>query len=132
MLIREPSGSLKVPYVGFQRNRDSMCHTIPHTVITIVQGKAVSVNSRFYHLNRPELKQWSCGFVGIDRHSADARRPGWIDLTMKPTTNSRQVSPRISYIFIQPLGYQKITCIPLKNTQNKRANLRLHAAPRLP
>ena len=32
------------------------------------------------------------------RHSADARRPGWIDLTtMKTTTNSRQTSPHISY-----------------------------------
>ena len=51
-----------------------------------------------YPLNRPELKQWSSGFVGIDRHSADARRPGWIDLTMKTTTKSRQTSPHISYI----------------------------------
>ena len=40
------------------------------------------------------------------RHSADARRPGWIDLTMKRTTNSRQTSPHLSYIHIHTLRYK--------------------------
>ena len=36
-----------------------------HTVATIVQRKTVSVSCLFYYtLNRPELKQWSSGFVG--------------------------------------------------------------------
>ena len=39
-----------------------------------------------------ELKQWSSGFAEIDRHrhnfSADATRPGWIDLTTKATKGS--------------------------------------------
>ena len=34
-----------------------------------------------------------------DRHSADARRPYFIDLTMKTTINNRQTSPHIYYIY---------------------------------
>ena len=90
-------------------------HTVPHTIIETVQGKTVSIRSLFYFLNRTGLKQCSNGCVGIyiHRHSADARRPGWIDLTMKTTTNSCQTS-HISYI--------KMTCIPQneENSQNKR------------
>ena len=40
---REPSGSLNVPYVGLQQNRDSKCHTVPHTLVATVQRKTVSV-----------------------------------------------------------------------------------------
>ena len=98
----------------------AICHTVP----AILQGKTVSVSSLFcYPLNRLELKQWTSGFVGIDCHShwQDARRPGWIDLTMKTTTTSRQTSPHISYIHIHTLRHkEKITSIPLTKKFNKR------------
>ena len=86
----------------------AICHTVRHTVVSTVQGKAVSVSCLFrYHLNRPEVKQLSSGFVwDSHRHSADARRPGWIDLTMKTNTNTRHASPHISYIHIPTLRYK--------------------------
>ena len=80
-----------------------------------------------YPLNRPGLKQWSSGFVGIDshRHSAVARRPGWIDLTMKTTINSRQTSPHVSFIHIHTHGYKnnRSHFSNDENSQNKRADL---------
>ena len=77
-----------------------------------------------YTFNRPELKQWSCGFVGIDshRHSADARRLGWIDLTIKTTTNSRQTS-HIYYIHNVTKQICHFHLSNEENSQNKRANL---------
>ena len=58
-------------------------------------------------LNQLELKQWMSGFIGIDshRHSEHDRRPGWIDLTMKTTTNSH---PHLTYIYlIQTLRHKE-------------------------
>ena len=49
--------------------QSAICHTVPHTVVAIVQGKTVSVSCLFwYPLNQPELKQWTSGFVGNGNH----------------------------------------------------------------
>ena len=74
-----------------------------------VKGKTASVSCLVgYPLNQPELKKWSRGFIGIDiyRHSADARRQGWIDLNMKTTTDCH---------FLHSSNKE--------NSQNKRADL---------
>ena len=98
----EPTGSLKVPYVGIQRNRNSnMPHCCSCGCSTSTGTDRISrLFCVCYPLSRPELKQWSSGLLGIDSHShsADARRSGWIDQTMKTTTNSCQTSPQISDI----------------------------------
>ena len=109
LLKGEPSGSLNVPYVALQRHCDS---SMPHCSsygCSNSTGKD-SINELFcYPLNRPELKQWPSGFVGIDSHRqrAEARRPVWIDLTMKTTTNSRTISSHISDIHIHTLFHDK-------------------------
>ena len=73
--------------------------------------------------------QWICwrSHTQTQRNSADARRPGWIDLTMKTTTNSRQASPHLSYAHIHTYTTLqiKLTCIPLtkKIHKTKRTDL---------
>ena len=69
------------------------------------------------------------GFVRDNhRHSADTRRLGWIDLTMKTTTTSSQTSRHLYYIHIHKLRYKiKINHLHSsneENSQNKRADLR--------
>ena len=63
---KKTSGSLKVPYVGLQRNRDS---NMPHCSSYACSNSTwkYSINKLLcYPLNRTELKQWSSGsgFVG--------------------------------------------------------------------
>ena len=65
-VITEPSGSLKVPYVDLQRNRDSnMPHCSSHACSNSTVKDSISKLSFCYPLNRPELKQWFSGFVAV-------------------------------------------------------------------
>ena len=56
-VITEPSGSLKVPYVGLQRKRDSnMPHCSSYACSYSIVKDSISKLSFCYPLNRPELK----------------------------------------------------------------------------
>ena len=105
---REPSGLLKVPYVSLQRNCDN---NMPHCSSYACSNSTVkdSISKLFFcyplKLTRTEtVVQW----IRWDSHthSADARRPGWIDPTMKTTSTTRQTSPHLSYVHIHTLRYK--------------------------
>jgi len=127
VIIKE---SQAIPYVGLQRNRDS---NMPHCSsygCTNSTGKDSTSELYFVSFESTrELKQWFSGFVGIDshthRHSVDARRQGWSDLTMKTTTNSRHAAPHIPYINTHSLRYKQNSLLPSNedNLQKKRANI---------
>ena len=59
------------------------------------------------------------------RHSADARRPGWIDPIMKTIFTTQQTSLHLSYIHIHTLPYNKNNLYSSneENSQIKRAYL---------
>ena len=97
---------------------------VPHTIVATEQGNTVSVAVFLlpFESTRTETVvrwiRWDC-----HRHSvsADARRPGWIDLILKTTTNSRQTS-HISYIhnyYTYTTLQTKFTCIPLTKKIHK-------------
>jgi len=57
---------LKVPYVCLQQNRDSnMPHCSSYACSNSTVKDSINKLSFGYPLNRPELKQWPSGFVGI-------------------------------------------------------------------
>ena len=128
----EPSGSLKVPYVDLQRNRDS---NMPHCTWKDSISKLSFLLP--FESTRTEtvvqLIRWDS-----HRHSADARRPVWIDLTMKTSSQPKRTAsqpasqqpPNFSSPILHTYTYTtlqtKFTCILLterNNSQNKRADL---------
>ena len=102
---REPSGLLKVPYVGLQRNRNSnMPHCSSYTCSKTVLVSCLVVTLWVdQNWNSSPLIRWDSH---SHRNSADARRPDWIDPTMKTTSTTRQTSPYVSYIHIHTLRYK--------------------------
>ena len=108
--------SQAMPYLGLQQNRNS--NSVHHNENINSTGKDSISELFFFFLLFFFLIVHSLELTVTDR--ADTKQLGWIDLSMKTTTNSHQTS-HISYITYLHYGtlQRKFTCIPLTKKIHK-------------